>query len=226
MQHIVLWNLVVYGFHSGHSKLFLSQKQLKQHANDRFWHTYVAKQACQFQLSTSKRIAGLIKYFSGIWPRSQAHAKAPAAGPPFDFVTSIFYWHWNLRRCACRLTVAFTPIVVQLSGGVVSKKEWGSAAVGVLGGLLISLDTALRSGSGDSTSPIGKMLDISFLCHFQSCHFNLHWCVSIFWSSSITWLVHLLGKKQQLKPWSCYPCIIALLTKKIDCSHLVVTLKK
>ena len=57
----------------------------------------------------------------------------------------------------CRLTVAFTPLVAKLTGSDVSKKEWGAAAVGVLGGVLISVDSALRSGSGESTSSVGEL---------------------------------------------------------------------
>ena len=57
---------------------------------------------------------------------------------------------------SCRLTAVFTPLVARLSGQSPSGREWGACTIALAGGILISLDSALKSADATGDAVLGE----------------------------------------------------------------------
>jgi drug/metabolite transporter (DMT)-like permease len=63
-------------------------------------------------------------------------------------------------RPFCRLTAVFTPALASILGQEVVKREWIACGAALLGGILISLDTALSSDPAAADAALGNPLSL------------------------------------------------------------------
>ena len=66
----------------------------------------------------------------------------------------------------CRLTAVFTPAVSKLLGQSVSSREWTACSIALIGGVLISLDSALASDSSAKDAALGELHNTLFCKQF------------------------------------------------------------
>ena len=70
----------------------------------------------------------------------------------------------------CRLTAVTTPAVSRALGLEVAKREWIACGAALLGGLFITLDTALADDTAATDAALGSPIPFSPLIHRQERH--------------------------------------------------------